>query len=106
MESLICPGCERRVRERDADQIAIFWRDEWWHRTCQLKSCGEYDAILKLFEMQDEPDVDPQSSMADLISNIGHFCTIHNKRKRGDRRINFADAVRVGLSHYEEETEA
>lgn len=96
-----CPRCGRRV-SADPDKHMVL-DNARLHRACAMQETGEYALIDQLFNMQDEPDEDPTTAMADLIGDIGHFAASHNKSKRGGKRIDFEDAVRRGLNYYQEE---
>lgn len=102
----ICPECNKTIREKDTDTKAIWCEDEHWHRVCYLKHSGEYALMLRLLQMQDDPDIDPTTAMADLIGDFGHFSEGFNKGKKRSRRIDFEDSMRRALNYYHEEVEA
>ena len=94
----LCPGCGKRIPAKDAcDPLCILGADNnYWHRVCHLATTPEYGLMERLFRLQDDWKEDPETALADLIGNLGHFATIQG--------IDFEEAVSRGLSYHQAET--
>jgi hypothetical protein len=90
-----CPECTKRIPQSDLPDRAIHYRGGWMHRTCYLRASGQYDLMEKLFQMQDEPDIDPETALADLVGNLAQFAKI--------KKIDFARALHRGAAYAEVE---
>lgn len=96
--ALLCAGCGEPINPDDLayELRAVTRSGKDYHRTCWTKASPEFPLMTQLFEMQDDPDDDPTTAMADLIGNLGHFATVRTG-------IDFAEAVRRGLTYWREE---
>ncbi len=94
---LICPGCHKPIAEEGIDfETQVVLRGEcYWHRVCDLQRRPEWDLMVRLFRKQDDWKEDPNTALADLIGDLGHFADNHG--------IDFEQAVRRGLKYWEEE---
>lgn len=93
---VICPGCSGLIPEdQQGDPLCIEHRGKQWHRQCRLIASREYNIINLLFQEQDDYKEDPDTALADLIGNLGHFADIQG--------IDFEEAIRRGVGYWQEE---
>ena len=94
----LCAGCNQPIPEDDCCDPRCTFMDKnkkWWHRACHVATTPEYNLMDRLFRLQDDWKADPETALADLIGNLGHFATIQG--------IDFEEAIRRGLSYWQEE---
>ena len=94
-----CPFCGLRIAAEDVDfgRRAVLAPDgKWRHRVCHFARTEKFKATEKLFQLQDDPKTDPETSLADLIGDLALFAKI--------KEINFERALDRGRRFAEEES--
>ena len=96
-EAILCAFCDEPIPEDDLayEMRAVLRNKKPYHRTCWLATTREYSLMERLFRSQDEYKQDPETAMADLIGDLGHYCTIN--------AIDFEEAVRRGMNYWRDE---
>jgi hypothetical protein len=96
-ETLLCAGCQKPVNVDDLafETRAVTRRGKPWHRGCHLQTTKEYHLMDRLFKLQDDWRIEPETALADLIGDLGHFADLQG--------IDFEEAIRRGTKYWDEE---
>jgi hypothetical protein len=96
-ECNVCPGCHKVIREADlGDPLTEQVDKRWWHRPCLFATTQEYRLIDRALRLHSDYKADPETALADLIGDLGHYATL--------KGIDFEESMRRGMQFWLEET--